>query len=182
MSVIDKAVQWAINTANDNSHGYSQVDRWAIPGYEGYTVSRDGTIYSKDGTPMRNHETKKGYYRVRVYKDGRKQWLMNHRAVAITFIPNPDNLYCVNHKDEDKKNNHVENLEWCTLEYNLGYGTKPYRTGVANQKTKGHKVIRLLNGREVLYPSVNAASIATNVARSTITRMCKSSGEWRYAV
>ena len=152
-----------------------------VPGYDGYSVLPDGTILSKDRRPMKNHEDHKGYYRVRVYKDGRKQWLHNHRAVAFAFIPNPGNLPCVNHKDEDKQNNCVDNLEWCTLEYNLGYGTKPYKTAVANQRTKGHEVIHLVHGREIKYPSVNAASIATNTSRRVITRQCRSSGEWRYA-
>ena len=153
-----------------------------IPFYDGYSVSADGTVFSKSGEPMKNHLTKKGYYRVRIYKDGRKQWLHVHKAVALAFLPNVDNLYCINHKDEDKLNNSVDNLEWCTLGYNLGYGTKPYKTGLANQRTKGHKVIRQVGDRDIHYPSVNAASIATGICRSIITKQCKSGGEWRYAV
>lgn len=50
-----------------------------------------------------------------------------HRLVAEMFIPNPNNLREINHKDEDKKNNHIENLEWCTHQYNATYGTKLIR-------------------------------------------------------
>ena len=46
-----------------------------------------------------------------------------HRLVALAFLPNPDNLPQINHKDEDKTNNCVWNLEWCTAEYNVNYGT-----------------------------------------------------------
>lgn len=50
-----------------------------------------------------------------------------HRLVAETFIPNPNNLPMINHKDENKKNNCVENLEWCDNKYNLNYGTTQAR-------------------------------------------------------
>lgn len=50
-----------------------------------------------------------------------------HRMVAETFIPNPNNLPCINHKDEDKSNNAASNLEWCTYLYNTTYGTGPQR-------------------------------------------------------
>lgn len=51
-----------------------------------------------------------------------------HRLVAAAFLPNPDNLPHINHKDEDKTNNHVDNLEWCTVRYNVNYGTGTQRS------------------------------------------------------
>ena len=57
-----------------------------------------------------------------------------HRLVALTFIDNPDNLPCVNHKDENKENNVVSNLEWCSRSYNINYGTRNERASKALSK------------------------------------------------
>jgi hypothetical protein len=66
-------------------------------------------------------EKNKGYIRVYLYKDGKRKCYSVHRLVAITFIPNPLNLPMINHIDENKSNNSVDNLEWCTNRYNQIY-------------------------------------------------------------
>lgn len=68
-----------------------------------------------------------GYYHIMLCKDGKRITKNIHRIVADAFIPNPDNLPQVNHKDEDKSNNRVDNLEWCSPRYNCSYGTKNRR-------------------------------------------------------
>ena len=85
----------------------------------------------------------KGYKTVSLTKDGKTKTLFVHRLVAEAFIPNADNLPMVNHKDEDKTNNFVENLEWCTNDYNINYGTarrrqakKIYITDVFEESSK----------------------------------------------
>lgn len=101
-----------------------------IIGYEGhYQVSNLGNVRSikfnriKLLTPYK--EIKRyGYLSVYLRLPGSKKIKKVHRLVAEAFIPNPDNLPCVNHIDENKENNCVENLEWCTVEYNLNYGTR----------------------------------------------------------
>ena len=62
-----------------------------------------------------------GYFIVCLYKNKTHKYYLIHRLVALTFIPNPDSLPCVNHKDEDKTNNRVDNLEWCDHKYNMNY-------------------------------------------------------------
>lgn len=63
------------------------------------------------------------YYQTVLYKNKSCKSYYIHRLVAETFISNPDNLPFVNHKDENKQNNCVDNLEWCTQKYNINYGT-----------------------------------------------------------
>lgn len=65
-----------------------------------------------------------GYLGVALCKNGRYKQKLLHRLVAEAFIPNPDNLPCVNHKDENRQNNRVKNLEWCTHKYNNNYGNR----------------------------------------------------------
>lgn len=58
-----------------------------------------------------------------MYSNGQRYKKTIHRLVAEAFIPNPNNYPCINHKDENKENNNVSNLEWCTYKYNSNYGT-----------------------------------------------------------
>jgi hypothetical protein len=75
----------------------------------------------------------KGYYFVRIPINGKVRIKQVHRLVAEAFIPNPNNYPCVNHKDEISVNNSVDNLEWCTYEYNAVYSSyklrKPTKKG-----------------------------------------------------
>lgn len=64
-----------------------------------------------------------GYLVVSLHKEGKTSMFKIHRLVATAFIPNPENLPQVNHKDENKQNNKVDNLEWCTAKYNRNFGT-----------------------------------------------------------
>lgn len=106
-----------------------------IDGYENlYQVSNYGRIKSLERIDNNNHlvkekilkqkTTKYGYQQVGICKDKKQKRFQVHRLVANAFIPNPNNYPVVNHKDEVKTNNHVDNLEWCTVEYNCNYGTR----------------------------------------------------------
>ena len=102
-----------------------------IKGYEGqYQVSDQGRVRSlKSGKErvLNPVSDKDGYLQVSLYKNGEQKKCKVHRLVAQTFIPNPNNLQEVNHKDEDKTNNYVQNLEWCDVKYNINYGTRTKR-------------------------------------------------------
>ncbi len=113
-----------------------------IQGYEGlYQVSTLGRVRSLDrliksrygnfrkitGKIIKPNKIWSGYLRISLWKQQQVEYKSLHRLVAETFIPNPQNLPCVNHKDEVKSNNSVSNLEWCTWRYNANYGTRNER-------------------------------------------------------
>ena len=120
-----------------------------IEGYEHYLVSTWGKVYRVDRaaqivsrgkdsykvstrklTELATEETPKGYLRVYLYKNGKRKHHKIHRLVAKAFIPNPEDKPQVNHKDGNKKNNSITNLEWVTDEEN-----KLHRESISGQDT-----------------------------------------------
>lgn len=102
--------------------------------YPSYKVTKSGKVYSyRQGNvlkPLSMILDSSGYPIVKLYDDtNKKRTIAVHRIIADTFIPNPNNLECINHKDENKTNNSVENLEWCTKAYNNCYGNKAVKKG-----------------------------------------------------
>lgn len=102
------------------------MEKRDIPGYEGlYAATKDGQIWSyKRNKFMKASLNSSGYLKVNLTKDGIPYTHYVHRLVAETFIPNPDNLPQINHLDENKLNNELSNLTWCTARENLNYGTR----------------------------------------------------------
>lgn len=119
-----------------------------IKGYEGYyQISNLGGIKSfpRNGTistvyMLKPTLTKNGYYKVTLSKPNNTTYLLVHRIVAETFIPNPENKPEVNHIDGDKLNNCVDNLEWCTSKENITHsiktGLKPNDKGILSPNAK----------------------------------------------
>lgn len=96
----------------------------SVKGYEErYLVSNTGLIYSKlSNKVLKPNKMANGYLSVELFNKGKSKRVLIHRIVAEAFIDNPENLPIVNHKDENKSNNSVDNLEWFTQKYNANYG------------------------------------------------------------
>lgn len=157
------------------------METWKdINGFEGlYQVSNLGDIKrlktkkigGKGGYERKQHILSKcntkGYLKVDLWKQNKKYCFLVHRLIATAFIPNPNNFPQINHKDEIKDNNSIDNLEWCTDKYNRNYGTAQQRIAESNSKP----VTQLtLNGEFVrTYDSRVHAEKETGISSSQIS-------------
>ena len=149
-----------------------------IPEYEGlYQVSNLGNVrslnYNRTGEiKLLKQGNVNGYKVVILYKDGKKKNYLVHRLVAIAFLPNPNNLPIINHKDENPSNNNVNNLEWCTQAYNTNYG-EGIKRRVQSRLLSGegrHPIIVLdeLSGIETTYPTIRNCIKSLHITARTI--------------
>lgn len=176
-----------------------------IKGYPDYFIDENGNVYSKkSGRYLRGSVMTNGYKSVELFTaSGKSKRLLVHRLVAEAFIPNPDGLPVVNHKDESRDNNSVDNLEWCTHKHNVNYGTAQERktqklepfyrserikvTARENGKKVSHPVIQFTKEGEFVaeYQSGKEASIKTGINHAHIMANCagkgyKSAGGYRW--
>lgn len=149
-----------------------------------------GFNYIKKGRTIKQVADEAGYMKVLLYDTkGLRKNMFVHRLVAMEFIDNPNNLLCINHKDENKSNNCVDNLEWCTVKYNTNYGTGIKRRSekqiYSNSKAKA--VIKIGDNGETLeqYVSMRNAARINKLPQSNIFKSCNNNIKcggylWRY--
>ena len=154
-----------------------------IKGYEGlYAITSCGKVWSyRNKKFLKPSNDSKGYLYVGLCKNGTRKQYRIHRLVAEAYIPNPDNLPEVNHKDENKEHNYIGNLEWCDRKYNCNYGTRTERQAKAVSKP----VFCLeLN---IIFESATTAGKALGLYQNHITSCCKGDRKthggyhWSYA-
>ena len=140
-----------------------------IVGFEGlYGITRNGNVWSyKSKKFLKPRLNTSGYYQVNLCKDGKGKNFTIHRLVATAFIPNPDNLPEVNHKDEDKSNNCVENLEWMSKIDNINYGT-----GIERSAKKRSKPVYCVELNRV-FDGARKAARELELDNSHIIKCCK---------
>lgn len=116
-----------------------------------------------------------GYLLVTLSKNSKFKYKTIHRLVAESFIPNPNSYPSINHKDEDKQNNNLENLEWCTVSYNTTYGTAQERHSKNSiNKGRSRSVVQLSLNDELIsiYPSFAEVKRKLGYDASYIRRKC----------
>lgn len=144
---------------------------------KGYFASPKGNIYNRYGKPMIGGIDRCGYRHVILNKKNKNV----HRIIAETFISNPNNLPCVNHKDGNKLNNQISNLEWCSYSQNTKHA---YQIGLEKKQCGEHHHAHKLTEKEIKYIrqnyikrdkefSASALAIKFNVDRSTIQSIIK---------
>ena len=164
------------------------MEEWRdIKGYEGlYQVSNLGRIKSINYNNTKSEKIrtlskdKDGYLILELSKNGRVKNFRVHRLVAEAFIPNPNNLPEVNHKIDDyehRSDNRVENLEWCTREYNCNYGTIKEKQSKNHANVSGSKNPRARKVRCVttgkIFNCIKEAAEFYGIDRRSISSCCK---------
>lgn len=152
--------------------GFYQVSNMGrVRSLDRFIVAKDGTKREYKGRLLTPCDAGKGYRTVMLQANGKRSTPRLCRVVATAWIPNPNNLPQVNHKDEDKSNDKAENLEWCSAVYNTNYGT-----GI---KRRARKISRKVNQYDLngvfvkAWDSIRDAEQALNIDNSHITRCCK---------
>lgn len=154
-------------------------EQWrSIEGFDNYLVSNKGRIMNgKTGRILRPADDGGGYDKVVLCKNGITSTKKVHRLVAQAFIDNPNNLETVNHIDEDKHNNNVENLEWLSSGDNTRYSL-----------SKPVEQYDLYSGELLAtYPSTMAVERLMGFGNSTISMACRGQYKkaygyiWKYA-
>ena len=151
-----------------------------VLGYEGqYQVSNIGNVYSVERRDSRGNKcggftlkpaNVRGYLKVKLHKNGIGENKSVHRIVAEAFIPNPNNYLEINHKDENKANNCVENLEWCTREYNMNHGTRNEK--VSKKLSKKVKAGNIETGEVLTFSSTQEVT-RKGYQSSSVSEACR---------
>ena len=153
----------------------------SVKGFEGlYEISTTGKVRNAKGETLKQRIKRTPctcYKLVSLWKDGGYHTKYIHRLIAEAFIPNPNGFEFINHKDEDGTNNAIENLEWCTREYNVNYGTARKRQAAKLKGRESEKRISVLQyslDGEFMnwYPSITEAAKDCETSTGAISAAC----------
>ena len=167
-----------------------------IDGFPNYMVSNTGEIkslnYNKTGREkvLIPHKLSNGYLGINLYDSNKRScYLLIHRVVAQAFLPNPSGYKIINHKDENRSNNFVSNLEWCSYKYNLNYGNRNSKlsNSLTNNPFFSIPVLQYSKTREFLkeFPSIAEAARTVNngnikAAVTNILKCCREAADTQF--
>lgn len=159
---------------NKDIHDLDGEEWKDVVGYEGlYQISNLGRIKGLKRNKINNQVLgNKGYYKVHLCKNGKSKYITVHRLVAQAFISNPNNYPCVNHKNETRTNNTVDNLEWCTQKYNCNYGNHSIKDSLA--KGKPVLLTNLDTGMKLVTLSAKDCAKLLDVSKNLISPIARS--------
>lgn len=145
---------------NNNENGQSAAKQIAemkpIPGFEDYLISKDGKVYSTKTDKFFNpSKTKDGYLKVALRGNGKSYYFRVHKLVAMTYLDNPKGLTEVNHKDFNRRNNCLENLEWISHDDNIEYSKKNNRFKTEKPLRKAYIFTNVFNGKSFTILGIN---------------------------
>lgn len=151
---------------------FGDIMKKAIDGFPNYTIDTNGVVFNeRSQRPVKLQVGETGYAYAMLYNNNNMKRAIVHRLVAKAFVPNPENLPCVNHKDENKLNNTSENLEWCDHRYNNTYGKAPTHMAINARKKS---VFQYSKAGELIaeYESASQAERITGIKQSNIAKCC----------
>lgn len=162
------------------------TEKWVdIKGYEGiYKVSTLGNVKNIKTGRILKSSMRGAYMKYNLCKKNKIKTISIHRLVAEAFLSNDNNYPIINHKDENKLDNSVGNLEWCTHSYNINYGDCRKKIGLANsvqrkgkpspKKENSKKCVKVIleNTGEIFYSRMGACE-KYNINASRITQCCR---------
>jgi hypothetical protein len=147
-----------------------------IKDFPNYAACKNGEIINITTGKTLKPVERNGYFEVGLYKNGVEKIKKVHRLIAKAFLTNPHNFPCVNHKDENKHNNCVDNLEWCSYKYNNNYGKNKPVNNLKKGAIVNSKAVKQINkdGKVMrIYISAREAARQTGLNQSNISKCCR---------
>lgn len=150
--------------------GYYKISNFGnVKSYDRAVIKTNNSVIGYLGKLLSPYNDGRGYLKVDLHKNGKRISVRVHRLVAKAFIPNPNNLPTVNHKDENKLNNNASNLEWMSIADNNNYGSRHNKTSLSHRK-RARTIYQFTKGGFLInsYPSPAEASDWTGIKRGNI--------------
>lgn len=141
-----------------------------------YTVCSDGSILGVKGTPLKLAKNRNGYLFFNLWYKGKRKVVMSHRAILKSFVPEPDDRHQINHKDGNKTNNSLDNLEWCTGKENTIHA-RDVLNKVFPRNKREVEITNRVTGETKIFESLSSCADYLGVSVPAVCRVVKGKRE-----